>query len=54
MATVNMPLGLPRTVRTTDPVELQKILNRVLEVLHAMNGEGDPNVRLVTAKEMGQ
>ena len=49
-----MSLGLPRNIRTSDPKELQKILNRVLEVLHAMNGEGDPNVRLVTAKELNQ
>lgn len=48
---VNQQTGLPRRVDTTNPEELRRVLNRILEVLHTMNGEGDPNQRVITAGE---
>lgn len=51
----NLVTGLPRQVNTDDPKELRRVLNRVLEMLHRMNGDiGDNGDRYVTYREYSE
>ena len=49
---VNIASGLPKTVNMKDEREVQRALNRLIDIVLTWNGEiGDPKDRLITARE---
>lgn len=49
------PTGLPSRVDPKNPEQVRQVLERLIEFVRILNGEGgDPELRAVTLKELNQ